>query len=686
MHNSLPNLQGLYEIAISMGNSLDMQEMLQESIGAYVHKLNLTAGAVHQKLVTDGEIQWDPVYTEPHGVHEKEIFQAAMAQIMTLSAQDRDLRHLPLSGRYGNAHYHIMALPDFGLLILTRDQTPLDEDLLKAVLQLNTKLATACRFCLGKSDNQKIAADLKRENMTRNRAEEALKESHERLLTVLNSIDVLIYAADLDTHEIVFMNHRMETLFGKEVMGKPCFEILRGEAHPCPHCTNDALLDPDGRPAEDIVWEDRSSITKKWYIHQARAIKWLDGRWVRLEISTDITRLKQLEQERIKEAHLQQTQRLEALGILAGGVAHEYNNLLMSMLGNLSLINFKIDITHPFHRYLKKIEESIRVAATLTDQLLGYAQKGRYENQNLQINTLIRATVAEFSSSHESIRLHMDLDIELHLVEADQRQIEHVLWNLIGNAVDAMPDGGDLFIVTRNVKRRDLRNKPYVLNREEYIELLIEDTGKGMSTEVQNHIFDPFYTTKPMLAGKGAGLGMAATYGIIKAHEGFIEVTSKEGVGSKFMVYLPATAYVGSGIEPPGAKPSLPTQTFQTILLVDDDTNSLEIGTQILEQLGYAVIIAKNGMEAVAQYQRRHDNIDVVIMDMVMPEMSGVETFEQIKSKYPDAKILMASGYLLDAEARRLLEHGAEGFVKKPFAIEELHATIQRAVPSPRVA
>ncbi len=679
MKDSLSHTKGIYEIAMSIGNSLDMTEMLQESLDAYLRQLKLAACAVLQKNTVEDQTQWNPVYAVSHHDIEEETLWTDIADVLESSIESPKLREQPLSGQRNGAYFHVMVLSDFGLLYLSKTGDPLDDDLLAALIRLNEKLSKACRFCLQKNDRQKIAADLEQENITRNRAETALNESHERLLTVLNSIDVLIFATVLKTHEIIFMNRRMETLFGKNVEQKSCYEFFRGEPAPCSHCTNDALLDSDSQPTGDIVWEDRNPITRKWYIHQARAIKWLDGRWVRLQISTDITRLKELEQERIKEAHLQQTQRLEALGILAGGVAHEYNNLLMSMLGNLSLINFNIDISHPFHRYLKKIEESIRMAANLTDQLLGYAQKGRYENQCIQINTLIRATVAEFSSSHQSIDLHMDLDISLHQIEADQRQIEHVLWNLITNAGDAMSDGGDLYIATRNVQRQDLRNKPYVLNKEMYIELLIRDTGIGMSVEVQNHIFDPFYTTKPMLVGKGAGLGMAATYGIIKAHEGFIEVSSEEGAGSTFMVYLPASVELSSGIDDTGKQRP---RVNQTILLVDDDTSSLEIGTQILEHLGYQVITAKNGMEAVAAYQQQHERIDVVIMDMVMPEMSGVETFEQIKSKYPDAKILMASGYILDAEARRLLEHGAEGFVKKPLAIEELHAAIQKTVQS----
>ena len=380
MNDSLSHTREVCEISLSIGNSLDMKQMLQESLGAYLRQLELAACAVLQKKIVEGQTQWDPVYAVPHQDNPEDILQNIIAKVLPSADRERELEQRPLSGRHVGIYYHIMVLPDFGLLYLGKKVAPLDENQLRWLKRLNEKLAIACRFCLQKGDNRKIAANLERENMTRNRAETALNESHERLLTVLNSIDVLIFASDLETHKMIFINRRMETLFGKNVMEKSCFEFYRGESAPCTHCTNDALLDPNGQPTGDIVWEDRNPITRKWYIHQARAIKWLDGRWVRLQISTDITRLKELEQERIKEAHLQQTQRLEALGILAGGVAHEYNNLLMSMLGNLSLINFKIDITHPFHRYLKKIEESIRLAAYLTDQLLGYAQKGRYEN------------------------------------------------------------------------------------------------------------------------------------------------------------------------------------------------------------------------------------------------------------------------------------------------------------------
>ena len=677
--------QVLYETAMAIGNSLDLRKMLQESLEVYVRKFHLAAGAVLQGKIIEDWIHLESVFSLPHPIDHNDAYQAAIAAItprIPLGQQKATIQRLPITGRHGNIHYHIMELPDFGLLVLLKNNEPIDDYLLKSLSRLNKKLAIACRSCLRKSAIEKLAADLKQENKTRHDAEKALAESHERLLAVLNSIDVMIFVADLKSHEIIFMNRHTETLLNIHREGQPCYEVVRGEPRPCATCDNDALLDPEGRPVGPLVWEDRNPVTRHWYIHQARAIKWFDGRWVRLQISTDISKLKQLEQERLQEAHLQQTQRLEALGILAGGVAHEYNNLLMSMLGNLSLVDYKLDSNHPVNRYIKKIEESIRVAATLTDQLLGYAQKGRYDNTTLQLSALISAKVSEFSAKHETIRVELNLSEDLHPIEADQRQIEHVLYNLLSNAGDAMPDGGELKIRARNVTRRDLRNKPYVLDKNNYIEVHVKDTGIGMSAEIRDHIFDPFYTTKPMIAGKGAGLGMAATYGIIKAHGGFIEVTSEQGKGSDFMVYLPSVA----ALDDASLADEEPAPSAKTVLWVDDEKTGLEIGTQILEHLGYQVIEASNGMEAVAQYQKAHDRINVVILDMVMPEMSGVETFERIKASFPEAKVLMASGYRLDAEARRMLEHGADGFVKKPFVIEELHQAIEKVTQSKSVA
>jgi two-component system cell cycle sensor histidine kinase/response regulator CckA len=677
MTRSEVKLQVFYEIAMAIGNSLDLRKMLQESLNTYLRKFNFAGGAVLQGKPTEQGIVLETVFAIPRRIEKNKAFQAAMGDIPDVIPHDRLealVARLPIAGQQDGLNYYIMELQNFGALILLKAREPMDVDLLKSLKPLNRKLAYACRACLRNDELKKTASDLEQENSDRLKAEAALKESHERLVTILNSIDVLVFVADMRTHEMIFINRTMERLFGADVVGRPCFQVFRGEQAPCDGCANESMLMNENQPPGLVVWEDLNPVTGKWYIHHARAIKWIDGRRVRLQISTDITDLKRLESERIRDAHQIQTQRLEALGILAGGIAHEFNNLLMAMLGNLSLLKLKIDESHPFGRHLQKIEDSIRQAAGLTDQLLGYARKGRYEDTRLQLNSLVQTLANIFTHKNPSIRVHFDLGRDLHPVIADKRQINHALSNLFNNAADAMPRGGDLHIRTANVSRSDLAGKPYRIPAEEYVEMRLKDSGTGMTPEVREHIFDPFYTTKPMTAGKGAGLAMAATYGIIKAHNGFIEVISEPDRGSEFLIYLPSA----EESEPPALLAGGKAPVSRTILLIDDEEVAMEVGTEILRHLGYRVLQARNGREALGQFKENSDAIDVVILDMVMPEMSGVDTFEHIKSEYPQAKILMASGFIRDDEARRLLEHGADGFIKKPFVVQEIYKAIER--------
>jgi two-component system cell cycle sensor histidine kinase/response regulator CckA len=679
MRHSEVKLQVFYEIAMAIGNSLNLKKMLQESLNTYLRKFNFAGGAVLQGRQTDKGILLETAFAIPRRIERNKAFQAALGGIPEIIPPDRleaFSSGLPISGQQDGMHYHVMELKNFGLLILLKAREPLDVYLLKSLKPLNRKLANACRACLRNDELKKTASDLKQENSERLKAEAALKESHERLVTILNSIDVLVFVADMQTHEMIFINRTMERLFGADATGRPCYQAFRDEIAPCIDCANESMLKAKNQTPGLVVWEDLNPVSGKWYIHHARAIKWIDGRWVRLQISTDITELKKLEGERICDAYQLQTQRLEALGILAGGIAHEFNNLLMAMLGNLSLIKFKTDESYPFGRHLNKMEESIRQAAGLTDQLLGYARKGRYEDTQLQLNSLIQTMAKAFAQKNTSIQVHSQLSEDLQPIIADQRQINHALSNLFSNAADAMPKGGHIYIRTANINRRDLTGKPYRIPAEEYIEIRLKDTGTGMTAEVREHIFDPFYTTKPMAAGKGAGLAMAATYGIIKAHNGFIEVISEPELGSEFIIYLPTA----DNSDPPGRLSGGKAPASRTILLIDDEEVAMEVGTRILEHLGYRVLQAGSGKEALRKLKESSDAIDVVILDMVMPEMSGVETFELIKADFPRTKILMASGLIQDVEATRLLEHGADGFIKKPFMLQNLYKTIERVI------
>jgi PAS domain S-box-containing protein len=270
------------------------------------------------------------------------------------------------------------------------------------------------------------------------RSEEALRISHQRFITVLNSMDALIYVADIKTHEILFTNRHMIEVHGRDLTGKICWKVFRKGSGPCPECTNDRLVDPDGRPTGLIVWQGHNPIYGKWYINYDRAIEWIDGRMVRLQIALDITDYKKMEDA------LRRAQKMEAVGTLAGGIAHDFNNLLMGIQGRTSLIAVDLDPAHPHAEHTAAIQEYIQSAANLTKQLLGFVRGGKYEVKPFDIHALVESSAVMFGRTRKEIRIRIRPSSEPLVVEADKRQIEQVLLNIYINAWQAMPEGGDL--------------------------------------------------------------------------------------------------------------------------------------------------------------------------------------------------------------------------------------------------
>jgi PAS domain S-box-containing protein len=276
-------------------------------------------------------------------------------------------------------------------------------------------------------------------------------------------------------------------------------------------------------------------ITKKgkeiWVEHTAIRVKW-EGQAATLNFVRNITRKKKM------DAQLQFAARLEAIGTLAGGIAHAFNNLLMGIQGYTSLQLMDIDSGHPHYRTLRKVEDAIEDGAELTQQLMGYARKGRYRSRAIMINDIIKNTSQTFQKMKKEILIHCDFTQRPHIIEADQGQMEQMLLNLYINAADAMPDGGDIELKTRNVTHRDIKSHLYVPRPGKYVRISVSDKGTGIDKQIQHRIFDPFFTTKK--TGKGTGLGLASVYGIVKSHDGYINVDSKNGRGSTFFIYLPA--------------------------------------------------------------------------------------------------------------------------------------------------
>ena len=383
-----------------------------------------------------------------------------------------------------------------------------------------------------------------------------------------------------------------------------------------------------------------------------------------LVILRDITERKQL------EAQLKHSERMESVGILAGGIAHDFNNLMMGIMGNTSLLRHDMPVNHPWQDRLKKIEKLIESGARLTSQLLGYARKGAYEIQSLDLNRVIRDTVETFGRTRKEVVIQLELADRLPLVAADESQMAQVLLNLFINAADAMPGGGRLHIRTERVKGVGGPSCPS--HPCGWVRVSVADTGTGIEAANIDHIFDPFFTTKEM--GRGTGLGLASVYGIIKSHGGHITVASEKDKGTTFTIDLPASDGKATAT---ADNPGKIDPGSGTILLVDDEEIVLEVGMQMLQAMGYTVLGAANGTEAIRIFQERADAIDMVILDMIMPGIGGGKTFDAIREIDPDACVLLSSGYSQDSQAKEILARGCSGFIQKPFRMEELSAKIK---------
>ena len=385
---------------------------------------------------------------------------------------------------------------------------------------------------------------------------------------------------------------------------------------------------------------------------------------------------KDITEKNILEAQLEHAQRMEAIGTLAGGIAHNFNNMLMAIIGNTSLMLLETDCEHPNFKRLKNIEKQVQSGSNLTSQLLGYAREGRYKITPISLNRWVKETAFTFGMTRKEIRFHLDLAESLYGIKADQGQIEQVLLNLYVNAADAMPGGGDLFLKTVNLTHKGMRGRPYRAKTGNYILLTVRDTGVGMDKKTTERIFDPFFTTKGL--ARGTGLGLASVYGIIKGHGGYIDVDSEEGHGTTFSIYLPATEK-----EIKEENESLTSEILkgkETVLFVDDEEMVIDAGEQMLITLGYEVLLAGSGQEALDIYKKNQEDIDIVLLDMVLPGMGGGETFDRMREINPGVKVLLSSGYSLDGEAKDILERGCDAFIQKPFNMEGLSQNIRKTL------
>lgn len=394
-----------------------------------------------------------------------------------------------------------------------------------------------------------------------------------------------------------------------------------------------------------------------------------------LSITRDITEHKKIEQQ------LHQANKLQALGTLAGGIAHNFNNLLMGIQGHASLIRIgsNSDSGHDLFKHVHSIEQCVQSAAHLTKQLLGLARGGKYEIKAVDMNELLLDSANMFGRTRKEIQIHTKLNHEQIVVNADQNQIEQVLLNLFVNAWQAMPNGGELYLETSVSTLDEAYCRSHEIDPGRFCKISVTDTGIGMDETTRQRVFDPFFSTKE--TERGTGLGLACVYGIVKNHGGIVDVSSKINYGTTFNIYLPST--FGEVIKEIELKEK-PIKGSGTILLVDDESVVIDVGKPMLETLGYQVYVSGNGQEAINIVTQHGVAIDLVILDLIMPGMDGGQVFDHIRNLQPDMLVILSSGYSLNGQASDIINRGCDGFIQKPFSLTKLSQKVSQILDKRR--
>ena len=507
-------------------------------------------------------------------------------------------------------------------------------------------------------------------------AEEKLRRTEHRYRTLIESIPDIIYTLDLDG-SLSYVSPRWEKILGhveSEVLGRFFIEFAPPEDHLFLVRVFKDVRNHK-RNVENVHWHYlRKDGASRFFLGSAAPLYDEEGRVTgMIGMARDVTDHKRLEEQ------LLQSQKMESIGNLAGGIAHDFNNLLGGILGYATFVKRKLSTRDKIYQSIEAIERSAQRAAELTKQLLGFARRGKFQVRPIDCNALIGEIVLILQRTIDRrIAIEVDLAPQLSVMEGDEAQIQQALMNICLNARDALPQGGTLKIASRNQRMiPDQASRQRGMKEGSYIRLTISDTGTGMSPEVRDRIFEPFFTTKAK--GQGTGLGLSMVYGIIQNHGGMIEVQSHPGIGSTFTVFLPAIASAALNGEELPPVPDI-HQGQETILLVDDEEIIRELGIDILEDRGYRVFLASEGREAVKIYRERIGEIDLIILDVMMPGIGGKETYRQLRAINPQVKVLLSSGYSTNGEVGEILKQGVSGLVQKPYREEELAAKVREVL------
>jgi PAS domain S-box-containing protein len=508
----------------------------------------------------------------------------------------------------------------------------------------------------------------------RRRAEEALRQSEENFRTLFEqSLDGIVVLVD---NRVVSANEAFAAIHGttvSEVLGRRATDFIHPEeraaaAGRLSAAARGERLTPRDRPCRDLRADGSVVLVEA----RSQGIRWA-GRPAVQVIMRDITQRVRLEE------NLREAQKMEAVGQLAGGIAHDFNNLVTGILCNVSLLKMNAESPSEVREVAGVIDGAARRAARLTNQLLGFARRGKHQDVPVDLNASVEASLNLMGRGHDPrLRILTRFAAERACVRGDPVQMEQVILNLALNARDAMPDGGTITLATDVVAicEEDCRGRAFA-RPGRYVVLTVSDTGPGVPEELRSRIFEPFFTTKS--TGKGVGMGLAMVYGIAKNHGGWAELDAQAAPGATFRVFLPEAREMlpepapAAAAEPEGGPPA-------RLLLVDDESLVRTVVCRTLSDLGYEVTVAADGRQAVDLYAASAGGFDLVIIDMVMPQMDGRECLRAIRRLDPNVRAILSTGGGDDRAVRALLEEGGVGFVQKPYQAEDLANAVRLAL------
>ncbi len=520
-------------------------------------------------------------------------------------------------------------------------------------------------------------AYLQTEIRERKKIEERLRQERDRLEIITTTIGAGL-AVISKKYRTLWSNRIFEDIFGKNV-GKACYQTQYQRDEVCEECGARMVFE---RGFEKVVHERKCNGPDGkpvWYQIITTPIRNTEGRIrAALELVLPITEIKEAEASQLRMTEkLEEARKTEAIATLAGGIAHQFNNALAVIAGNVELLVYDHKDTPQINTYTTPILNASKKMTELTSQLLAYAKGGKYKEQPTDLGEVVEATLSFIKHTiPKTISLDMELHSDLPKVKIDTTQIQMVVSSIVSNAVEATEHSGHIKILCKSViVDADNKSKHHNIPSGRYITLVTADNGMGMDDETQKRIFEPFFTTK----FEGRGLGMAAVYGIIKNHSGHIHVTSQQEKGTEVSIYLPA---LEEFIEPLADANDQPVQGSGTILVVEDDVAIIDVNRVWLKRIGYNVIIATTAHEAIEIICHTKMQFDVVLLDLVLPDMDGAALYPLIQEHRPLAKVIVCSGYDQDGSTQELLDAGADGFLQKPFTLSQLSKKINQVLPS----